>query len=67
VLVLIAPSLARRWKGTPLVDEAATSMNACAADGDSELRIMTPAFVQLFTYSMLATRATIDPSPLNVR
>src|SRR5258708_32593075 len=67
VLTVTSPSMRRRWKGTPLVADAATSMNACAAEGDSALRIITPAFVQALTDWMEATRATIDPSPSSDR
>ena len=42
-------------------------MNACAADGDSELRIITPAFVHAWTFWIEATRATMVPSPSSVR
>ena len=41
-------------------------MKACAADGDSVLRIITPALVQTLTFWIEATRATIGPSPSSV-
>ena len=50
VLTLASPSRGRRWNGTPLAADDATSMKACAADGDSELRIITPALVQAWTF-----------------
>ena len=50
VLTLAAPFTGRRWKGTPLTGDEATSMKPCAADGASELRIITPALVQAFTF-----------------
>ena len=40
-------------------------MNAYAELAASELRIITPAFDQLFTGASDATRATIWPSPVN--
>src|SRR5262245_38243688 len=63
----MSPSLRRRWNGTPFADEYATSWNACAADADSELRTITPAFVHAFTPWMDATRATIVKLPLTDR
>src|SRR5688572_26168005 len=67
VLMLLPPSARRRWNGTPFTGDDATSMKACAADGERELRIITPALVQAWTASMLVTRATIDPSPSSAR
>ena len=63
--MLALPSARRRWNGTPFDGDDATSMNACAADGDSELRIITPAFTHALTAWMLVTRATMVPSPVN--
>jgi hypothetical protein len=44
---------------------AAFAVNACDAPAASELRIITPAFVQALTCCTVATRATIGTSPLN--
>src|SRR5262245_12928468 len=41
-------------------------MNACRDPADSVSRIMTPALVQSATCSTLATRETIEPSPVSV-
>ena len=38
-------------------------MKPCAADGDVELRIITPALVQALTFWIEVTRATMVPSP----
>src|SRR4051812_49459302 len=61
------PSVVRRWKGTPFTADAATIMKPCAENGEVELRIMTPALVQLLATWIEATRATIDPSPVSDR
>jgi hypothetical protein len=45
-----------------LTGEDATSMNPCADDAETDVRIMTPALVQVLTAWMLATRATMVPS-----
>src|SRR5215813_11720183 len=42
-------------------------MKACAADGASDPRIITPAFVHGFTFWIVVTRATMVPSPSRVR
>ena len=34
------PSVGRRWNGTPLVADAATSMKPCAADGVTEITLL---------------------------
>src|SRR5215204_447772 len=67
VLVVTPPSATRRWNGTPFSGDAATSMNPCAAEEDAEFLIITPAFVQLFTFWIEETRATIEPSPWSER
>src|SRR5262245_15185669 len=59
------PSERRRWKLTPFADDDATSMKPCADEADSDVRIMTPAFVHALIAWMLLTRATIVPSPLS--
>src|SRR6185436_18836545 len=66
VLTLAPPSTGRRWNGTPLTADAATSMKPWAEDAASELRIITPAFVHALTFWIEATRATIVPSPSSV-
>ena len=67
LLTLVPPSTGRRWNGTPFVADEATSMNPCADDADSELRIITPALVQALTFWIEVTRAMIDPSPVRER
>src|SRR4051812_5443262 len=61
------PSVVRRWNGTPFTADDATSMKPCAENAEIELRIMTPALVQLLTAWIEVTRATIDPSPVSER
>ena len=55
------PAAWRYWNALPL--SGLTSMNAWRAPGDSESRIMTPAFAQPEVGSCVATRAVICPSP----
>ena len=64
---LVLPAASRRWKLTPLAGEEATSINPCAEDPETDVRIMTPALVQVLTAWMLATRATMVPSPVRGR
>ena len=59
--MLMLSSDTRRWNATPLAWD--TSMKACADEADSELRIMTPALTQFASSEIVATRATIVPSP----
>ena len=61
VLVVCAPALARRWNVIPL--DGVTNSAALAESAAPSLRIITPALVQAFTFSTVATRATIAPSP----
>src|SRR5579872_1925458 len=42
VLTLVLPSATRRWNARPFAED--TSMKACADEGESEPRIITPAF-----------------------
>ena len=65
VWTVAPPSSGRRWKATPF--SAYTSTNAWAADGWSEARIMTPAFVQASARCSVVTRATMTPSPVRRR
>ena len=63
VLVLDPLAERRRWNASPLLYD--TSMNACGDPGSRVPRIMTPAFVHAFVFCTVATRATIDPSPVS--
>ena len=64
VMLAAAPPVAvRYWNAVPFPAE--TIMNANCALAASELRIITPAFVQLLTFWTVATRAMIWPSPFS--
>src|SRR4051812_20158094 len=54
-LTLAPPPTGRRWNGTPLIADAATSMKPCADDEASAPRIITPAFVHAFTFWIVVT------------
>ena len=63
VLVLAAPVESRRWKARPL--PGVRNIDACVEPVASVSRIMTPDLAHGSEFWMLATRATIVPSPLS--
>src|SRR5437773_4094793 len=63
VEVVSAPEKVRRWNVSPLPGD--TNIDAFADCGSRVWRIITPALVHAFTFCTLATRATIEPSPVN--
>src|SRR5262245_45849433 len=67
VLKLMSPADRRRWNGTPLVADDATSMKACGDEGESVSRTMTPALVQALIAWIDVTRAVKEKLPLPVR
>ena len=67
VLTLLSPSARRRWNGTPFTGDEATSMKACAADGDERVADHDARLRPGVDASIVVTRATIEPSPSSVR
>jgi hypothetical protein len=62
VLVDTPFTVVRRWKASPLA--GVTSIEAWREVDSSVSRIITPAFVQAWTYCTLTTWLTMVPSPV---